>query len=70
MDSYRLCEKDYRTEEEPRAQQRAAEALMNESMNIASYERMIMNWKSCERKLSWPYYQEFVWRDEGISENP
>jgi hypothetical protein len=29
-ESYRLCNKDYETEEEPRAQQRAVEPLMNE----------------------------------------
>jgi hypothetical protein len=29
-DSYRLCKKDYETEEEARAQQKAAEPLMNE----------------------------------------
>jgi hypothetical protein len=31
--SYRLCEKDYETDEEGRAQQRALEPLMTELMN-------------------------------------
>jgi hypothetical protein len=33
-ESYRLCKKDYETEEEPRAQQRAVVSLMNERMNF------------------------------------
>jgi hypothetical protein len=31
-ESYRLCKKEYGTEEEARAQQRAVEPLMNEKM--------------------------------------
>jgi hypothetical protein len=31
MESYRLCKKDYVTEEEARAEQRAVELLMNEN---------------------------------------
>jgi hypothetical protein len=33
-ESYRLCKKDYKTEEETRAQQRAVEPLMNEKMKL------------------------------------
>jgi hypothetical protein len=32
-ESYRLCKKEYGTEEEARAQQRAVEPFMNEKMN-------------------------------------
>jgi hypothetical protein len=33
-ESYRLCKKDYETDEEARAQQRAVEPLMNKLMKI------------------------------------
>jgi hypothetical protein len=35
---YRLCKKDYETEEEARAQQRALEPLINEWLNEISLE--------------------------------
>jgi hypothetical protein len=35
--SYRLCKKDYETEDEARAQQTAVEPLMKEKMNESSF---------------------------------
>jgi hypothetical protein len=48
-ESYRLCKKDYETEEEPRAQPRAIEPLMIEWMNCIVYCSLMFAFVRCRQ---------------------